>query len=168
MGTLIAERPAHKSRGRNSRTGLPPRGCNGEAFMRPRMPAAKPNASSRSGAKRSPPSFPPEIAELLRRLTEAEAAATENYRRAERAELREQAHQYRWANSARPSKPNPSAPPKSATCRIKRRVTLRIGITSHPKDERWPLSPTGKSFFADERNIGSVDSPRNQTDRRFA
>jgi hypothetical protein len=55
MGTLIAERPAHKSRGRNSRTGLPPRGCNGEAFMRPRMPAAKPNASSRSGAKRSPP-----------------------------------------------------------------------------------------------------------------
>jgi plasmid stabilization system protein ParE len=53
-------------------------------------------------------------------------------------------------------------------CVLAHRVTLRIGFTSHPKDERWPLSPTGKSFFADERNIGSADSPRNQTDRRFA
>jgi hypothetical protein len=43
------------------------------------------------------PSLPPDTAELLRRLTEAEASATENRLRAERAELREQAHQDRWA-----------------------------------------------------------------------
>jgi hypothetical protein len=43
------------------------------------------------------PSVPPDTAELLRRLTAAEAAAAENRSRAERAELREQAHQDRWA-----------------------------------------------------------------------
>jgi hypothetical protein len=43
------------------------------------------------------PSLPPDTAELLRRLKEAETAATENLARAERAELREQAHQDRWA-----------------------------------------------------------------------
>jgi hypothetical protein len=43
------------------------------------------------------PALPPDTAELLRRLTEAETAATENRLRAERAELREQAHQDRWA-----------------------------------------------------------------------
>ena len=43
------------------------------------------------------PVLPPDTAELLRRLTEAEATATENRQRAERAELREQAHQDRWA-----------------------------------------------------------------------
>ena len=43
------------------------------------------------------PSLPPETVELLRRLTEAEAAATDNRLRAERAELRERTHQDRWA-----------------------------------------------------------------------
>jgi hypothetical protein len=38
-----------------------------------------------------------EIAELERRLAAAEAAAAENLKRAERAELRERAHQERWA-----------------------------------------------------------------------
>jgi hypothetical protein len=43
------------------------------------------------------PSLPPDTAELLRRLVEAETAATDNRLRAERAELREQAHQDHWA-----------------------------------------------------------------------
>jgi hypothetical protein len=43
------------------------------------------------------PSLPLEHAELLRRLAETETFATENRLRAERAELREQAHQDRWA-----------------------------------------------------------------------
>ena len=43
------------------------------------------------------PLLPPDTVELLRSLAEAEATATENRQRAERAELREQAHQDRWA-----------------------------------------------------------------------
>jgi hypothetical protein len=38
-----------------------------------------------------------QMAELKRRLTEAEAVAAENLKRAERAEYREQAHQEKWA-----------------------------------------------------------------------
>ena len=38
-----------------------------------------------------------EIAELRRRVVAAEAAAAENLARAERAELREEAHQEKWA-----------------------------------------------------------------------
>ena len=43
------------------------------------------------------PHLPTDIAELQRRLVVAEEAAKENLARAERAELREQAHQDRWA-----------------------------------------------------------------------
>ncbi len=43
------------------------------------------------------PQLPADIAELQRRLIVAEGAAKENLARAERAELREQAHQDRWA-----------------------------------------------------------------------
>jgi predicted RNase H-like nuclease (RuvC/YqgF family) len=43
------------------------------------------------------PQLPTDIAELQRRLVVAEEAAKENLARAERAELREQAHQDRWA-----------------------------------------------------------------------
>jgi Plasmid replication region DNA-binding N-term len=43
------------------------------------------------------PQVPTEIAELQRRMRVAEQAADENRARAERAELREQAHQDRWA-----------------------------------------------------------------------
>jgi len=43
------------------------------------------------------PSLPPDTAEIIRRLSEAESAATENLQRAERAELRERAHQDHWA-----------------------------------------------------------------------
>lgn len=42
-------------------------------------------------------SLPTEVAELQRRLAIAETAAAENLRRAELAELREQAHQEHWA-----------------------------------------------------------------------
>jgi hypothetical protein len=41
--------------------------------------------------------FPPDVAELHRRLAAAESAAAQNLARAELAELREQAHQERWA-----------------------------------------------------------------------
>ena len=41
--------------------------------------------------------LPTEVAELQRRLLIAEAAAAENLKRAELAELREQAHQEHWA-----------------------------------------------------------------------
>jgi len=41
--------------------------------------------------------LPTEVAELQRRLQIAETAAAENLRRAELAELREQAHQEHWA-----------------------------------------------------------------------
>jgi predicted RNase H-like nuclease (RuvC/YqgF family) len=50
---------------------------------------------SKSEAAR--PRLPTDIAELQRRLIVAEEAAKENLARAERAELREQAHQDRWA-----------------------------------------------------------------------
>lgn len=43
------------------------------------------------------PQLPTEIAELQHRMLVAEQAADENRARAERAELREQAHQDRWA-----------------------------------------------------------------------
>jgi hypothetical protein len=43
------------------------------------------------------PQLPTDVAELQRRLIVAEEAANENLARAERAELREQAHQDRWA-----------------------------------------------------------------------
>jgi hypothetical protein len=42
-------------------------------------------------------SLPTEVAELQRRLGIAEATAAENLKRAELAELREQAHQEHWA-----------------------------------------------------------------------
>jgi hypothetical protein len=43
------------------------------------------------------PQVPPDTADLRRRLTDTEAAAESNRLRAERAELREQSHQERWA-----------------------------------------------------------------------
>jgi hypothetical protein len=43
------------------------------------------------------PAVPADVADLERRLRLAEAAATENQARAERAEYREQAHQEHWA-----------------------------------------------------------------------
>jgi hypothetical protein len=44
-----------------------------------------------------PAEHPPELAELLRRLAEAEVRAAQILARAELAELREQSHQERWA-----------------------------------------------------------------------
>ena len=46
---------------------------------------------------RAAAALPTEVAELQRRLLIAEAAAAENLKRAELAELREQAHQEHWA-----------------------------------------------------------------------
>jgi hypothetical protein len=43
------------------------------------------------------PAVPPDVAQMAERLHAAETAAAENKARAERAELREEAHQTRWA-----------------------------------------------------------------------
>ena len=76
--------------------------------------------------------LPPDTAELLRRLAEAEAAATENRHRAERAELREQAHQDRWATEVDQLRQAVKAQPKyAAEIRNLQEQVLRLTVELH-------------------------------------
>jgi hypothetical protein len=50
-----------------------------------------------AAANRALPAVPPDVAQMAQRLREAETAAAEMRARAERAELREEAHQAHWA-----------------------------------------------------------------------
>ncbi len=54
------------------------------------------SAQGRAGMPTDGPTLPAEVVELQRRLAAAEASAAENLARAERAELREEAHQEKW------------------------------------------------------------------------
>jgi hypothetical protein len=77
-------------------------------------------------------SLPSHVAELLRRLTEAEAAATENRLRAERAELREQAHQDRWAAEVDQLRQAVKNQPKyAAEIRTLQEQVLRLTVELH-------------------------------------
>jgi hypothetical protein len=64
--------------------------------------------------------------------TEAEAAATENRQRAERAELREQAHQDRWAAEVDQLRQAAKAQPKyAAEIRSLQEQVLRLTVELH-------------------------------------
>jgi hypothetical protein len=73
-----------------------------------------------------------ELAELKRRLVEAEAAAAENLKRAERAEYREQAHQERWAVEIDKLREQLRAQPNyAAEIRALQEQVLRLTVELH-------------------------------------
>jgi hypothetical protein len=78
------------------------------------------------------PQLPTDIAELQRRLLVAEAAAKENLARAERAELREQAHQDRWAMEVDRLRQEVQAQPRyAAEIRALQERVLRLTVELH-------------------------------------
>jgi len=78
------------------------------------------------------PSLPPDTAEFLRRLQEAETAAMDNRLRAERAELREQAHQDRWAAEVDQLRQAVKNQPKyAAEIRSLQEQVLRLTVELH-------------------------------------
>jgi Plasmid replication region DNA-binding N-term len=85
------------------------------------------------------PQLPTDIAELQRRLIVAEEAAKENLARAERAELREQAHQDRWAMEVDRLRQEVRAQPRyAAELRALQERVLRLTVELHA--ERQPKS----------------------------
>jgi hypothetical protein len=78
------------------------------------------------------PQLPADIAELQRRLIVAEEAAKENLARAERAELREQAHQDRWAMEVDRLRQEVQAQPRyAAEIRALQERVLRLTVELH-------------------------------------
>jgi len=78
------------------------------------------------------PALPPDVAELLHRLAHAEQSATENRLRAERAELREQAHQDRWAMEVDRLRQTVNNQPKyAAEIRSLQEQVLRLTVELH-------------------------------------
>jgi len=78
------------------------------------------------------PQLPTDIAELQRRLVMAEAAAKENLARAERAELREEAHQDRWAMEVDRLRQAVQAQPRyAAEIRALQERVLRLTVELH-------------------------------------
>ncbi len=78
------------------------------------------------------PQLPTDIAELQRRLLVAEEAAKENLARAERAELREQAHQDRWAMEVYRLRQEVQAQPRyAAEIRALQERVLRLTVELH-------------------------------------
>jgi hypothetical protein len=78
------------------------------------------------------PQLPTDIAELQRRLVVAEEAAKENLARAERAELREQAHQDRWAMEVDRLRQEVQAQPRyAAEIRALQERVLRLTVELH-------------------------------------
>jgi hypothetical protein len=78
------------------------------------------------------PQLPTDIAELQRRLLVAEEAAKENLARAERAELREQAHQDRWAMEVDRLRQEVQAQPRyAAELRALQERVLRLTVELH-------------------------------------
>jgi hypothetical protein len=78
------------------------------------------------------PQLPTDIAELQRRLVAAEEAAKENLARAERAELREQAHQDRWAMEVDRLRQEVQAQPRyAAEIRALQERVLRLTVELH-------------------------------------
>jgi hypothetical protein len=78
------------------------------------------------------PQLPTDIAELQRRLIAAEEAAKENLARAERAELREQAHQDRWAVEVDRLRQEVQAQPRyAAEIRALQERVLRLTVELH-------------------------------------
>jgi hypothetical protein len=78
------------------------------------------------------PSMPPDTARLLQDLSTARAAAEENRLRAERAELREQAHQDRWAAEIDKLRQHIRAQPNyAAEVRTLQDQVLRLTVELH-------------------------------------
>jgi hypothetical protein len=78
------------------------------------------------------PQLPADIAELQRRLIAAAEAAKENLARAERAELREQAHQDRWAVEVDRLRQEVQAQPRyAAEIRALQERVLRLTVELH-------------------------------------
>jgi len=78
------------------------------------------------------PQLPTDIAELQRRLIAAEETAKQNLARAERAELREQAHQDRWAMEVDRLRQEVQAQPRyAAEIRALQERVLRLTVELH-------------------------------------
>jgi hypothetical protein len=78
------------------------------------------------------PALPPDTTDLLRRLAAAETAATDNRLRAERAELREESHQDRWAAEVDQLRQTVKAQPKyAAEIRALQEQVLRLTVELH-------------------------------------
>jgi hypothetical protein len=85
------------------------------------------------------PQLPTDIAELQRRLVVAEEAAKENLARAERAELREQAHQDRWAVEVDRLRQEVRAQPRyAAELRALQERVLRLTVELHAERQLIP------------------------------
>jgi hypothetical protein len=83
-------------------------------------------------AEAARPQLPTDIAELQRRLLAAEQSAAETLARAERAELREQAHQERWALEIDRLRQEARAQPKyAAENRALQDRVLRLTVELH-------------------------------------
>lgn len=80
----------------------------------------------------APPELPTDLVELQRRLVVAEEGAKENLSRAERAELREQAHQDRWAMEVDRLRQEVRAQPRyAAEIRELQERVLRLTVELH-------------------------------------
>jgi hypothetical protein len=85
-----------------------------------------------ANAEAARPQLPTDITELQRRLQAAEQAAAETQARAERAELREQAHQDRWALEIDRLRQEARAQPKyAAEVRTLQEQVLRLTVELH-------------------------------------
>jgi hypothetical protein len=85
------------------------------------------------------PQLPTDIAELQRRLVGAEEAAKANLARAERAELREQAHQDRWAVEVDRLRQEVRAQPRyAAEIRALQERVLRLTVELHAERQLIP------------------------------
>jgi len=87
----------------------------------------------------SRPQLPTDIAELQRRLIVAEEAAKKNLARAERAELRERAHQDRWAVEVDRLRQEVRAQPRyAAEIRALQERVLRLTVELHAERQPRP------------------------------